>query len=346
MPGDGATRVSTTLGSGGTSVALVPDIFIPYINERMYEKSNLVRSGIVIRDPRMDELARRGGWRIQIPFWKALTGNDEVIGTGTGATDSDLTVTALSTQKEIAPLFTRGKAWGAEDVAKALAGSDPIAALGEMVADWWNWKEQQLLVSILTGVYADNAANDSSDLIHDISVSASTGASTSISANAVIDATAKLGDSAFELTALAVHSKVHACMQKQNLITFEPTSAQDIGFGTYLGKTLIVDDGLPKSSTASTARFVSYLFKPGAVVRGEGMAPVPIETDRDSLAGVDILIHRRHFVLHPRGFQWTDSPAALTPTNAECQEATSYDRVASSVKNCGVVFLRTNAIYP
>lgn len=346
MPGDGATRVSTTLGSGGTSVALVPDVFVPYITERMYDKSNLVRAGIVIRDPRLDELATRGGWRIQIPFWKALSGNDEVIGSGVGATDSDLTVTAMSSEKEIAPLFTRGKAWGAEDVAKALAGSDPLAALGDMIADWWNVKEQNLLVSILKGVYADNDANDSDDLIHDISSSAASAASTSISANAVIDACALLGDSAFELTALAVHSKVHACMQKQNLITFEPTSAQDIGFGTYLGKTLIVDDGLPKTGTAATARYVSYLFKPGAVARGEGRAPVPIETDRDSLAGVDILIHRRHFVLHPRGFQWTDSPAALTPTNAECEDATSWDRVASSVKNVGVVFLRTNAVYP
>jgi len=344
MPGDGPIRVGT--GAGGTGVVVVPSVFVPYVTERMYEKSNLVRSGIVIRDPRMDELARRGGKLINIPFWKALSGDDEVIGSGTGATDSDLTVTAMDTGKEIAPLFTRGKAWGAEDVAKALAGSDPMRALADMIAEWWNIKEQALLVSILKGVYADNVANDSSDLVHDISSSTATGPSTSIDADAVIDATALLGDSSLELTAMAVHSKIYACMQKQNLITFEPTSAQDIGFGTYLGKTLIVDDSLPKTSTASTSRYTSVLFKPGAFARGEGQAPVPIETDRDSLAGVDILIHRRHFVLHPRGFQFTASPSAITPTNTECEAATAWDRVASSVKNVGVVFLRTNAIYP
>jgi len=66
---------------------------------------------------------------------------------------------------------------------------------------------------------------------------------------------------------------------------------------TYLGKRVIVDDGLP----AADGVYTTYIFGEGAFGLGEGAAPVPTEFDRDSLAGDDIMINRRHFILHPRG---------------------------------------------
>lgn len=339
MPGDGPTRIADIV---------TPSVYIPYFLEEMKTKSNLIRSGIVQMDPRLDVLASAGGTLVNIPFFKELSGDDEVLTSGTGASDSDLTVYPVSTAREIAALLTRGKAWGAEDLAAAIAGSDPLGAIADMAVQWWSYREQAALIKTIEGNIAANAACNSSDLIEDISSSDSSAASTSISANAIVDAAAKMGDSSMELGGLVVHSKIHACMQKQNLITFEPTSAQDLGFGTYLGKSLIVDDACPKSGTASTARYYSYLFKPGAFLRGEGSPPVPVETDRDSLAGVDILIHRRHFILHPRGYRFrSSSVAGDTPTNTELGTASNWKaRVSTSAKQCGVVALRTNAIYP
>jgi hypothetical protein len=91
-------------------------------------------------------------------------------------------------------------------------------------------------------------------------------------------------------------------LQALNLIDFTPDNVQNVGFGTYLGKTVIVDDGCPVvAGGVSGFKYATDLFGAGAVGYGDGAAPVPTETDRDSLAGEDILINRRHFILHPRG---------------------------------------------
>ncbi len=322
---------------------IVPEVFIPYVNEETVNKSALVRSGIVVPDASLDELAKRGGRLIQMPFYQDLTGDDEVLGTGTGATDSDLTLGKITTSKDQAVLFTRGRAWGDEDLAKALAGSDPLGAIADMVANYWAWREQKLLIAILTGVFADNADNDSSDLISDIASAGTPGDSNKIGADAIIDAMTKLGDAANKLTAIAMHSTPYSRLQKLNVIDYEPAATANIGFGTYLGKTIIVDDDLPTDTGSTNTEYTTYLFGPGAVGRGDGEAPVPVETDRDSLAGVNILIHRRHFLLHPRGIKFADASVAnsISPTNAECNMACNWDRVYEK-KNIRIVKLITN----
>ena len=92
----------------------------------------------------------------------------------------------------------------------------------------------------------------------------------------------------------------------------------------FLNRRVIVDDGCP----ASGGVYTTYLFGEGAFAKGEGSAPKPVETDRDSLGGNDILIHRRHFVLHPRGIKWTNTTVAdSSPTNIEAEDSTNWNRV-------------------
>ena len=199
MPGQGPTRVADIL---------TPAVWIPYVEERTTYTSRLVRSGIVVPDPKLDVLTTAGGKLINMPFFQDLSGDDEVLGSGTGATDSELTPDNMDTSKDIAVLHMRGKAWGVEDMAAALSGADPMRALGNMVADFWNKKEQALLIATLTGAFSDNADNDSGDLINDVSVGGASVAATAnlISGDVVIDAMNKLGDMSNQLTALCMHS--------------------------------------------------------------------------------------------------------------------------------------------
>jgi len=73
-----------------------------------------------------------------------------------------------------------------------------------------------------------------------------------------------------------------------------------------------VDDSLPVSNGVYT----TYIFGAGAFGWGEGGAPVPVETARDALAGDDILIHRRHFILHPRGVAFLNANLDVDPNDA------------------------------
>jgi len=312
---------------------VIPEVFNPYVVERTAELSNLVKSGIIVPNAELDKLALAGGAMINMPFFTDLSGADEVLDD-----ENPLSVNAIGTGQDVAALFMRGKAWGVNDLAKALSGADPMKVIGDMVAEYWARRQQALLVSILTGVFADNVANDSSDHVYDIS---GAGAGLShITGDAVITAAALMGDAMLGLTAMMVHSGIYSALQKQNLIDFEPTNSQNIGFGTYLNKSLIVDDGCPESG----GDYTTYLFGGGAIGYGEGAAPVPTETDRDSLQGDDILINRRHFVLHPRGIAFQNSTiVGDSPTNAEMEEAAQWDRVYES-KNIRLVALISKAV--
>ena len=301
---------------------IVPDVFNPYVVEKTAELSALFQSGIIRPDAALDTLAKTGGTLLQMPFWTDLTGADEVLSDAAALTPQN-----IAASKDIARLHARGKAWGVNDLAKALSGDDPMAQIGNLVADYWARRFQALLISTLTGVFA---AASMSGNVHNIS--AITGAD-AFTGSTFIDAAHKLGDAESKLTAVMVHSLVFATMRKQNLIEFIPNSEGVYNIPTYLGKRVIVDDSMPVTSGVYT----TYLFGEGAIGYGEGEAPVPTETDRDSLAGEEYLINRRHFIMHPRGVKWNEtSVAGEFPTNAECEAAANWTRVYSN-KNIRIV---------
>lgn len=319
---------------------IVPEVFVPYIIKRTAELSVLVQSGIVVPDAELDKLAQAGGIMIQMPFFKDLTGDDEILSEA-----APLTAGNITTAKDVARLHMRGRAWGATDLAKAESGADPMAAIGNLVAAYWARREQALLISSLTGVFADNIANDASDLVLDVAIEDGVNA---VAANLIgsdnfIDAVTKLGDAAASITAIAMHSVPYSRLQKLNLIDYIADSEQKLTIPTYLGKRVLVDDGCPKvAGGVSGFKYTSYLFGAGAVGRGEGNAPVPVETDRDSLQGQDYLINRRHFILHPRGFAWLNANCAgVSPTNAESEAAANWNRVYEQ-KQVRIVKLITN----
>jgi hypothetical protein len=322
----------------------IPEVWNPYILERTAELSTLRTSGIVAPDPRLDILARTGGKLINMPFFNDLTGNSEVLDDG-----DDLTVNSITASKDIAALLCRGKSFGAKDLVSALAGSDPMAAISNLIAEWWNRDEQTTLINILTGVFADNEDNDSSDLINDISSEDFVGDgsldSNLISADAIIDTTFKLGDNFNKLTAIMIHSVPYAKLQKLNLIDFEPTNTQNIGFGTYLGKTIIVNDNCPTAAgNTSGTKYTTYFFGNGAIGMGEGSPEVPSELERNALigGGETYLVHRRHFIMHPRGIKFTSNTVSKdTPTNANLALSANWDRVYEK-KNIRLAKLVTN----
>lgn len=297
------------------SDVIVPEVFNQYVIERTAELSAFYQSGVVVNNPELDKLASSGGRLINMPYWNDLTGEDEVL-SDTESLGTDKIVAG----QDVAVLLMRGKAWKSNDLAKALSGDDPMRAIGDLVAAYWARRQQVTLISTLKGVFA-TAGTKMATNTHDIS--ALTGNEAAFTGENFLDASYKLGDAEERLTAISVHSMVYASLRKQNLIEYMLDS-NNAKIPTYMGKRVIVDDGMPKDGDV----FTSYIFGAGAVGLGNGAAPVPTETDRDSLAGDDILINRQHFLLHPRGVKFTDkSVAGSSPTNAELSAGTNWERV-------------------
>jgi hypothetical protein len=296
---------------------IVPSVFNPYVVERTAELSAFYQSGIIERSEQLDTLAIAGGKLINMPYWKDLDGADEVLDDETA-----LTVGKISASKDVAALLARGRAWSVNDLAKALSGDDPMAAIGDLVAAYWARRFQAILIATLNGVFG-NTATGMDDNIHDISAE-STAATRSIAAGTTVDALYKLGDANQRLTGFAMHSATVAKLTKDDLIETIPGSEGKPTIKYFLSKPIVEDDGLPVSSGVYT----TYIFGQGAFGWGEGAVPVPTETYRDSLAGDDILINRRHFILHPRGVAFKNvSVDGATPSNTELANYENWERV-------------------
>lgn len=290
-----------------------PTVFNPYVIERTNALSALYTSGIIAPVEDLNILASKGGSLVNVPFWKDLTGDDEVL-----SESSPLTAGAITSGQDIAVLHARGRAWGVNDLAKALSGDDPMRVIGDMVAAYWARRMQAVTIASLTGAFA---ASSMSGLVHDIH--AESGAAANFSGPTFVDACQKLGDAKDKLAAVIMHSYVQANLLKAGLIEFRADAEGALTLPYFMGKRVIVDDTMP----TATGQYTSYIFGAGALGYGEGGAPVPTETDRDSLQGDDILINRKHFVLHPRGCKWKGTPSGVSPTNVELAVGTNWERV-------------------
>lgn len=307
---------------------LIPERWNEYVIERTAAKSALWESGIVVSNDLLDAAVAGGGRIFTMPFFQDLTGASEVI-----SDTVPLSVNRIETENAKAVAFARGKAFGASQLGAALAGTDPLAAIAELLADWWARDMETTLISLLKGFFA--AASMATNV-----VSLPT---TPISASVIIDASFRLGDASDKLTCMALNSYTYKELLKLNLITFRKFSEQGEEMPTYLGKAIIVDDSIPITG-GGTPTVDTYLFGKGAIAYGEA-APEksPVETDRDSLLGEDYLITRRKFSLHPVGGSYIGVPTGATPTNAEIETGTNWVRAYEN-KNVPLVRLVTQVV--
>ena len=208
----------------GTTLSdvIVPELFNPYVINRTKELSALFQSGIVNSNPEFDKLASEAAPIHNMPFFEDLTGDAENVVEG-----AELTAAKITSNKDVSTTIRRAKMWSATDLSAALAGKDPMAAIGNLVAGYWAREMQKELVNVLTGVFG---AESMSGHVLDISGGSSNAAK--ISASAFIDALQLLGDAQGDLTAVAMHSATKAYLKKQNLITTERDST-DVEFDTY-----------------------------------------------------------------------------------------------------------------
>lgn len=301
-----------------------PELFADYVIDETTEKSEIMFGGVIENDSRLNELVTGGGTILTMPQWNDLGGKSQVL-----SDSSPLEVQNITSKSILATLLIRGNAWGSNELAGALAGDDPMKAIASRVADWWVRDEKSNILSILKGIFL---ADSMADLKLDKS-------SAKIDANMVLDAKQLMGDASNELEMIYMHSAVFTELQKQNVIQFIPVAESKIQIPTYLGYRVIMDDSAPVAGDVYT----TYLLSRGCIKRGTGIPATltPVETDRDSLQSVDLLINRQAKVFHPRGISWIGggSIAGATPTDTELATGTNWELKADK-KKVGIVELK------
>lgn len=310
---------------------IVPEVFNPYTVNRTMELSALYQSGIVQNVSELQGALGKGNRYFNMPFWNDLDGDDESLEDTQGWA---LTPDKITSGQDMATQLFRGKAWSATDLSATLSGDDPMRAIGDLVASYWSRRMQAALISTLKGSFTAIADTH----VNDISVPTGATDANKISGAAIVDTMSKLGDAHDVLTGIVMHSVPYFNLVKQGLVEDVRDSQGNVLYKAYLGKRIIIDDGVP----VEDGKYTTYLFGNGAIGYAEGSPEVPTETDRDKLAGEDILINRKHFVLHPRGIKFTNASVSGTaPTNAELAAGENWSQIYSD-KHIRMVAMITN----
>lgn len=317
--------------------------FADSIVEMTTELSAFWSSGIVRRDADLDEFASGRGDTFDLPFWNDLVGESEVL-----SDSAALTPAKLDQSKDRAVKHFRGRAWSANDLPGILAASDPMDVAVNLIGGWWARAMQtDILLPSLAGIFDTALA---ATHVLDVSIEDGNAAAEDnlINRTNITRAMNLLGDHWADFSALSMHSTPFSKLQLDDVIDFEPISEQGLEIPRYAGRTVITDDGMPAVAGATSGfKYTTYIFANGSVGHGEAAFESPggpekaNESDRDILAGDDIITSRRHFILHPRGVQFSGTIAGAAPTSAELADGANWTK-AWQDKNIKVVALITN----
>ncbi len=336
---------------------VVPEIFNPYIQQITEEKSHLIASGALVRSRQLDEDLAGGGLTFNVPSFKDLDNDVDNISSDdgddsfTGGTANSAPV-KTGTATEIAVRLSRNQSWSAADLTDALAGVDPMNSIANRISNYWARRLQAAYVATMNGIFADNDAvptgseHVQGDLTNDISGASYSAGVTDFSAPAFIDAAVTMGDSMGDLSMVCVHSIVYARMQKNNLIDFIPDARGETQIPTFLGRIVIVDDGVPSPASGI---YHTWMFGSGAGALGMGAPKVPTEMARKPDAGngggQEVIYNRTEWAIHPVGHRYAGTTSKGGPSNAattnNLAHADSWQRVYSERKQIKIARLIT-----
>lgn len=339
-----------------TGVTLA-DIFIPEIYQSIQpndspETSAFAASGVAVTNPLLQQAAQGGARKVEVPLWNDLDASKEP--NQSDDTDTKATVDKVNTTSYNARNAFLNKGFGTSDLVVELSAStpgngDPMTRIRNRFGTYWQRQFQYRIIAACRGIMAKNVAANGGDMVHDIALETTVGqtASNKISAEAIVEAVFTMGDKFASLAAIGMHSVVYKTLVLQELITFVKDSTGTLDVPTYLGKRVIVDDGLPViAGTTSGFKYVTVLFGSGAIGYGEGTPKNPVELERlpssGNGGGLENLWERKTWLVHPAGWDWLEAAVAgESATLAELRNAANWNRVLPR-KMVPMAFLQTN----
>lgn len=327
-----------------------PEVFEKTTQEKQLELNRFIASGVALSNPMLNNMISEHSFDGVVTNFNPLGTPEPNYGTDNPATKS--TPQKVSSSQQNFRCASQNQSWSIMDLAAELALDKPATAITSRIGAYWATVNERRIISTILGVAADNVANDSDDMVIDITTDTTVGDANRISASAVLDAKQTMGDHAGSLQIIAMHSVIKTRLQKQNLIDYIPDARGETTIPTYLGYIVVEDDSMPVDTSGANPEYTCVLFGRGAIGLGYRSPKVPSEVWRDPAAGngsgEERLFSRRTDLIHPFGFSFQkldDAGVALgdgiTPNLTALERADNWDRVWSR-KNIPLAFLVVN----
>lgn len=327
-----------------SDVQFDPDVYLTYVQENRTDRNAYTLSGVAVTNSVLASRANGDGDITSIPYWKDLDASDENISTDDPAANA--TPDKIGTGKMQARRVHINNAWQSANLVSSVLGSEnPMQQIASRTAAYWEQRFAARVQAATLGIYLDNIANNSSDMIHDDSTEDGNNATAANKFNfgGFVDSRATMGESADNLGLMTVHPDTMAQIIKENQIEYIQDSETGVMIPTYNGLRLLEDKKLPVIAGATSgSRYVSVLYKTGAFGYGDGMPERPVATEFDELAGngagIETLVERKQWLIHPEGYRWTETTVAGdSPTVAEFALAANWSRQFER-ENVGIAY--------
>jgi hypothetical protein len=329
--------------------------FSNYVSEQTTLRSRFITSGLVTTTPLITENIREGD-AFEIRSWAPnLSGDTQVPQEG-----EMLRVNKLGTRKQKGVVHHRANVWGASELAKLAVGDsgDIMAEVGNKLGGYVANAQQADLLATLQGLYGIPGTSVSGYAMSSMVIDGAGSGETDFSAGHVVRGDGLLGEDEDAYGILIIHPDLNAFLKIREMINYvragelPGVTASTIAAGsitasnavagdssgqfetndklvpTFAGKRVIVSDNAPRTGSAGSYRYMSYLAKPGAIGLGF-QAPVRTEGDRDILTsgGEDILKVQWDACMHLLGSSYAGPTGDGVPTAATLAASASWTKV-------------------
>lgn len=257
---------------------------------------------------------------------------------------TDITSGSTTTFSQSAIAYSRAQAWTERDFSTDITGGvDFMDNVAKQVAIYWDEQNQRTLLSILKGIFSMTGAKNLEFVNgHTYDISTADGDAAKVAATTLNTAIQQAcGDNKGIFSMVLMHSIVSTNLENMNLVErLKYTDAngiqRELSLGTWNGRTVIIDDGMPvehveaADSVPAYDKFTTYVLGTGAIDYCDVGVEVPFEMQRDPAknGGQTTLYSRQGKLFAPYGISFTDaSVASLSPTNDEFEKGANWELV-------------------
>lgn len=279
--------------------------------------TNMLQSGAVVQDSEIANLISNGSNFFTVPYYDVLTGVEDVYN---GVNDFTGSTIAGGTYSGV--VYGRMAKWSAKSFINDFnSGADPMAQIVAGVANFWIKARQTRFLGIMSAIFgiAGNADWD----LHTLNLATATTTVADVNkvgVTTVNDACIQAcGDNATSFTLAIMHSTVANRLANLQLLEYSKYTdasgiTRSLPIGTINGKTVIINDGVPVSASATASGesdFTTYVLGLGSMRYASAPVEVPSEMDRDpnTNGGVDMIYTRLRECFAPYGFSFKGDPA-------------------------------------
>lgn len=315
-------------------------------------KTEIAKSGAIgTNQDAHDALANQtGSLYARVPYFGRISGTTSQNNDG----GHDIESTSTTTYEQGLIVASRMDSWTERSFSKNItAGVDFMDNVAAQIGDYKLEVKQEMILKILEGVFSmkatgtavhEKAAKEFLDK-HVYDITAKTGDDAMVGATTLNSAIQQAcGDNKGIFKLVFMHSEVATHLENLRLIKYltytdKDGITQDLAIGSWNGRTVIIDDGVPTRTVGSgdTAyvEYTTYVLGTGAIIFDDIGDSVPYEMSRDpkTNGGQDTLYVRDRFICGVDGISF-EKPASITAsaTNSDLATGTNWNIINDDTK--------------